>query len=83
MVRPCVCVCLTEHDKLTSRCFDRFQLYNSSVPALSMSMLQRAKDAGYGAIVVTLDTAKYGYRTEELDAAYFPQGMPIHVRVSH
>jgi lactate 2-monooxygenase len=50
-----------------------FQLYNSSVPALSLSMLRRAKQAGYGAIVVTLDTAKYGYRTEELDAAYFPQ----------
>lgn len=57
----------------------RFQLYNSSVPALSMSMLTRAKAAGYGAIVVTLDTVKYGYRTEELDAAYFPQGMQLQI----
>lgn len=48
-------------------------MYNSSVPALSASMLERAKAAGYGAVVVTLDTVKYGYRTEELDAAYFPQ----------
>lgn len=40
-------------------------------------MLRRAKEAGYGAVVVTLDTVKYGYRTEELDAAYFPQGTII------
>ena len=50
-----------------------FQLYNSFDPEISLSMLRRAKNSGYGAIVVTLDTAKYGYRTEELDAAYFPQ----------
>ncbi len=50
-----------------------FQLYNSLDPEISLSMLRRAKNSAYGAIVVTLDTAKYGYRTEELDAAYFPQ----------
>ncbi|KNC84174.1 hypothetical protein SARC_03596 [Sphaeroforma arctica JP610] len=50
-----------------------FQLYNSSVTALSVSYLKRAKAAGCEAIVLTLDTTKYGYRTEELDAGYFPQ----------
>lgn len=50
-----------------------FQLYNSSVAEISYSLLRRAKESGYGAIILTVDTCKYGYRTEELDAAYFPQ----------
>jgi L-lactate dehydrogenase (cytochrome) len=50
-----------------------FQLYNSNVPEISKSLLSRAKKSGYGAVVVTVDTSKYGYRTEELDAGYFPQ----------
>ncbi len=50
-----------------------FQVYNSTVPEVTRSMISRAKDAGYAAIVLTVDTNKYGFRTEELDAAYFPQ----------
>lgn len=50
-----------------------FQVYNSVVPAVTESMIRRAASSGYGAIVVTADTCKYGFRTEELDGAYFPQ----------
>eukprot|EP01134_Creolimax_fragrantissima_P004691 CFRG4691T1 len=50
-----------------------FQLYNPSVGALAESYLRRAKACGCEAVVLTLDTTKYGYRTEELDAGYFPQ----------
>eukprot|EP00123_Amoebidium_parasiticum_P017583 comp23905_c0_seq1/m.42088 comp23905_c0_seq1/g.42088 ORF comp23905_c0_seq1/g.42088 comp23905_c0_seq1/m.42088 type:complete len:538 (-) comp23905_c0_seq1:356-1969(-) len=50
-----------------------YQLYNNTVPEVSESILRRARKAGYGAIVLTVDTGMYGYRTEELDAAYLPQ----------
>jgi len=50
-----------------------FQVYNSVVPTVTESMIRRAATSGYGAIVITADTCKYGFRTEELDGAYFPQ----------
>jgi L-lactate dehydrogenase (cytochrome) len=49
-----------------------FQLYWPSDPDLAASFLQRAEVAGYGAIVVTLDTWLLGWRPRDLEQAYLP-----------
>lgn len=56
-----------------------FQLYYSSNDELVKSLVQRAENAGCGAIVVTLDTTLLGWRTRDLDLAYLPfmRGMGI------
>jgi lactate 2-monooxygenase len=49
-----------------------FQLYWPSDPELAKSFLQRAEEAGYGAIVVTLDTTLLAWRPRDLQGAYLP-----------
>ncbi len=49
-----------------------FQLYWVSDREICASFLKRAADAGYGAIVVTLDTLQLGWRPRDLRNAYLP-----------
>jgi len=49
-----------------------FQLYPSADPDVTASFLQRAEDAGYEAIVVTLDTTMLGWRPRDVEDAYLP-----------
>jgi lactate 2-monooxygenase len=49
-----------------------FQLYWPGDPDLAASLLGRAERAGYGAIVVTLDTWLLAWRPRDLEVAYLP-----------
>src|SRR3954471_16217946 len=49
-----------------------FQLYWPADPELTKSFLRRAEDAGYSAIVVTLDVALLAWRPRDLQAGYLP-----------
>ena len=49
-----------------------FQLYWVSDREICASFVKRAEDAGYGAIVVTLDTLTLGWRPRDLRQAYLP-----------
>ena len=49
-----------------------FQLYWPSDDDFTKSLLSRAEDAGYGAIVVTLDTRILAWRPRDLRNAYLP-----------
>lgn len=49
-----------------------FQLYWVSDREICASFVQRAEMAGYGAIVVTLDTLTLGWRPRDLRLAYLP-----------
>ena len=49
-----------------------FQLYWVSDRDICASFVQRAEAAGYGAIVVTLDTLMLGWRPRDLRLAYLP-----------
>ena len=50
-----------------------FQLYTPRNPELAASLVGRAEQAGYEAIVVTLDTWVTGWRPRDLNAGNFPQ----------
>jgi isopentenyl diphosphate isomerase/L-lactate dehydrogenase-like FMN-dependent dehydrogenase len=49
-----------------------FQLYWPNDDELCASLLRRARDAGYSALVVTLDTWTLGWRPHDLDQSYLP-----------
>jgi isopentenyl diphosphate isomerase/L-lactate dehydrogenase-like FMN-dependent dehydrogenase len=49
-----------------------FQLYWPKDDELTASFLRRAEQAGYGAIVVTLDTCLLGWRERDIRNAYLP-----------
>ncbi|KAK5075339.1 hypothetical protein LTS08_001595 [Lithohypha guttulata] len=51
-----------------------FQLYwpRSEYEDITASLLDRAKKAGYGVLVVTLDTFTIGWRPVDLDTSYLP-----------
>lgn len=49
-----------------------FQLYWPASEAVTRSLLRRADAAGYGAVVVTLDTRLPGWRERDLSEAYLP-----------
>ncbi len=49
-----------------------FQLYWGNDPEVAASMVRRAEAAGYGAIVVTLDTKMLSWRERDLQNAYLP-----------
>jgi lactate 2-monooxygenase len=49
-----------------------FQLYWVNDREVAMSLVGRAEAAGYGAIVVTLDTLTLGWRPRDLSKAYLP-----------
>ena len=50
-----------------------FQLYTPRNRDLAESLISRAEDAGYKALVVTLDTWVTGWRPRDLNASNFPQ----------
>jgi isopentenyl-diphosphate delta-isomerase len=50
-----------------------FQLYWSSEPAIMESFVGRAEDAGFDAIVLTVDVPILGWRERDLDGGYLPQ----------
>ncbi len=50
-----------------------FQLYTPTDRDVATSFLQRAEQAGYRAVVVTLDTWVTGWRPRDLNFANFPQ----------
>jgi len=49
-----------------------FQLYWSRNPELVVSFLERAREAGFSALVVTLDTTQIGWRERDLQHGYLP-----------
>jgi len=49
-----------------------FQLYWGKDHELTSSLLERAEKSGYGALVVTLDTAMLGWRERDLQHPYLP-----------
>lgn len=49
-----------------------FQLYWSTMDDLIVSLVQRAENSGYSAIVLTLDTTLLGWRIRDLDLATLP-----------
>ncbi|MEA2390994.1 MAG: lactate 2-monooxygenase [Solirubrobacteraceae bacterium] len=49
-----------------------YQLYWPSDPELAASLVGRARDAGYKAIVLTLDTASLAWRPRDLEQGYLP-----------
>ncbi len=50
-----------------------FQLYTPKNKELATSLIRRAEEAGYKALVVTLDTWVTGWRPRDLNASNFPQ----------
>ncbi|MEO1648154.1 MAG: alpha-hydroxy-acid oxidizing protein [Pseudomonadota bacterium] len=50
-----------------------FQLYTPKHKGLAESLIRRAEDAGYSALIVTLDTWVTGWRPRDLNASNFPQ----------
>jgi lactate 2-monooxygenase len=53
-------------------CTRWFQLYWPKVDALTASFIHRAEQAGYSAIVVTLDTYLLAWRERDIQNAYLP-----------
>ena len=49
-----------------------FQLYWTTHPEVTASLVKRAEAAGYSALVVTLDTAILGWRERDLQHPYLP-----------
>jgi isopentenyl diphosphate isomerase/L-lactate dehydrogenase-like FMN-dependent dehydrogenase len=49
-----------------------YQLYWPTEDAVTVSLLERARAAGYTALVVTLDTWTLGWRPHDLDVSYLP-----------
>jgi isopentenyl diphosphate isomerase/L-lactate dehydrogenase-like FMN-dependent dehydrogenase len=49
-----------------------FQLYWAQHPEITHSLLQRAENAGYTALLVTLDTTILAWRPRDLDHGYLP-----------
>ncbi len=49
-----------------------FQLYWSKDQAVTASLVDRAEDAGYDAICLTLDTPHLGWRERDLQGGYLP-----------
>ncbi|MFC6092050.1 lactate 2-monooxygenase [Saccharothrix lopnurensis] len=49
-----------------------FQLYWPNDPDVTASILDRARKAGYGVLVVTLDTWTLAWRPHDLDQSYLP-----------
>ncbi len=56
-----------------------FQLYPGRDPEIIASMVARAEQAGYSALVVTVDTTMLGWREKDLENAYLPflQGLGL------
>jgi lactate 2-monooxygenase len=62
-----------------------YQLYWPKSDDITISLLNRAKAAGFTTLVVTLDTFTLGYRSRDLDRSYLPflyQGQGIQIGLS-
>ncbi|KAG1899606.1 FMN-dependent dehydrogenase [Suillus fuscotomentosus] len=61
-----------------------YQLYWPRTDEITISLLNRAKAAGFSALVITLDTMLLGWRPHDLDTAYIPffYGVGIQVGLS-
>ncbi|KAI0671172.1 FMN-dependent alpha-hydroxy acid dehydrogenase [Trametes maxima] len=49
-----------------------FQLYWPASDEITLSLLSRAKNNGYSALVVTVDTTAIGWRPHDIDTAFLP-----------
>ncbi|TCD65774.1 hypothetical protein EIP91_002213 [Steccherinum ochraceum] len=49
-----------------------YQIYWPRSDDITLSLLKRAKAAGFTALVITLDTFTLGWRTHDVDASYIP-----------
>ncbi|CCG84025.1 protein of unknown function [Taphrina deformans PYCC 5710] len=49
-----------------------YQLYWPRTDAITVSLLRRAREAGYTTLIVTLDTFTLGWRSRDLDESYLP-----------
>lgn len=49
-----------------------YQLYWPKTEAVTISLMERAKAAGFTTLVVTLDTFTLGWRSRDLDGSYLP-----------
>ena len=49
-----------------------YQLYWPLDPEVCRSLLARAREAGYGVLLITLDTAMMGWRPADLDRGFLP-----------
>jgi lactate 2-monooxygenase len=49
-----------------------YQLYQPDDPEVCLSILDRAKRAGFTALVVTVDTPRFGWRPSDLDQGFAP-----------
>ncbi|THH09585.1 hypothetical protein EW146_g8647 [Bondarzewia mesenterica] len=58
-----------------------YQLYWPRTDALTLSLLGRAKAAGFTALVVTLDTMLLGWRPHDLDIAYLPFAYGVGIQI--
>ncbi|KAH9983711.1 FMN-dependent alpha-hydroxy acid dehydrogenase [Russula compacta] len=58
-----------------------YQLYWPRTNEVTLSILRRAKAAGFTALVVTLDTFLLGWRPHDLDTAYLPFAAGVGVQV--
>lgn len=58
-----------------------YQLYWPKSNEITLSLLKRAKDNGYTALVVTLDTMNIGWRPHDLETSYIPFGHGVGVQV--
>ncbi|KAH6912588.1 oxidoreductase [Coprinopsis sp. MPI-PUGE-AT-0042] len=61
-----------------------FQLYWPKSDDITLSLLSRAKAAGYTALIVTLDTTIIGWRPHDLERAYLPfrHGLGVQIGIS-
>ena len=62
-----------------------YQLYWPKSDEITISLLNRAKSAGFTTLVVTLDTFVLGYRSRDLDRSYLPflyQGQGVQIGFS-
>ncbi|KAG1727062.1 FMN-dependent alpha-hydroxy acid dehydrogenase [Suillus paluster] len=61
-----------------------YQLYWPRTDEITISLLNRAKAAGFTALVITLDTMVLGWRPHDLDTAYIPflYGVGVQVGLS-
>ncbi|KAF7320649.1 Fmn dependent [Mycena chlorophos] len=58
-----------------------YQLYWPKHNEVTLSILSRAKKAGFSALVVTLDTMLLGWRPHDLETSYIPFGHGVGVQV--
>ncbi|KAJ3518175.1 hypothetical protein NLJ89_g19 [Agrocybe chaxingu] len=58
-----------------------FQLYWPRTNEVTLSLLKRAKENNYKALVVTLDTMSLGWRPHDLETAYIPFGHGVGVQI--